>query len=638
MSHQAVVQRSLQAGPRYALGGARRDSTTTALRVLGLASLALTLTTETVPLALDFARAEPDAWFGIALLLASQLLTLVALLLPRHHDATPYVMLTLLAAGIAEMMSHSGEFPVAEYLLPGYWLFPQVALSLRSKQREVYGCFALVGAAVMAVVQYLYVGAENWVELADFLWILQPTLLVLLFGDAVISIDRARSEAVERSLTAQQEQELQKGLDQGRREADRILNEHVLQALSLVGRPGASRRIVEELRGAWATVEVADSRRRTTRLERQLRLDRRLRAADLRVEGESTPVPMALARAFCDAVAAAVEQRTADADSPAPVAVVSQEEDLRRVSLTLPEAKGHRSSARATHLAEVRRLMADVGGQATLDSNPDGGATVELRWPRDAAGAQAAAWREAPNRMVRSTLTRTAWPSLVTGLLMTVMASQTTIRPGIALLAGVLTFLVGAVTAGLLRRHRIGRAQMALVFLVAWGAWSLNLWLVPTSPEVDYPLWLAWSASALVHLVVLSETLAVGAVLAVAWTFIQTAGLAVRYDSWSEVWWHSFLVITGAGDVVITLLVLWVARTAAAQQAEASAIATRLRAATTMQQMASDVRQHWSQLVTQDALPLLDGIAAGDLDPDDPRVQARARAVEEALRAEQGSA
>lgn len=161
---------------------------------------------------------------------------------------------------------------------------------------------------------------------------------------------------------------------------------------------------------------------------------------------------------------------------------------------------------------------------------------------------------------------------------------------------------------------------------------------MPAPPEIDYPFWLGWSASALIHLVVLSETISVGLFLAVSWTVIQIGGIALRYGSWTEVWWHSFLVITGGGDVIITLLVLWVARTAAAQEAEAKAIATSLRAATTRLQMTSDVQRHWSRVVTQEALPLLDGIAAGELDPDDPQVQARARAVERVLRAERASA
>lgn len=638
MSQQAIAERGQHIGPRYALGRARRDSTTTALRVLGLASLALTLTTETVPLTLAFGSAESEAGLGLALLLASQLLAGVALMLPRHHVVIPWILLALLGGGIAEMMSHTENFRAAEYLLPGYWLLPLISVAMRSKKRQVYGSFALIGAAAMMVVQQVYVGVHNWVGVADHVWILQPTMLVLLFGDAVISIDKARGEAVERSLTAQQEQEEQQGLDQGRREADRILNEHVLRALALVGGPGSTRRIIEELRGAWATVEVADSRRRTTRLERQLRLDRRLRGAGVVVEGETAPIPMALARAFCDAVAAAVAPRDTVAGGPAIRAVVSEVEDHRRVQLTLPRSPGHRGADRGFDLGEVQQRMAEVGGQAEATPAAGGGHVIDLRWPRQVPGAPAAAWNAAPDRLVRRKLTRTAWPTLITGLLMTLMANTETIRPAVGLTAGLLAFLVGGVTAALLRRYRIGRAGMAGVSLLALSVWALNLWLVPAPPEIDYPLWLGWSASALIHLVVLSETISVGLFLAVSWTVIQIGGIALRYGSWTEVWWHSFLVITGVGDVIITLLVLWVARTAAAQEAEAKAIATSLRAATTRLQMTSDVQRHWSRVVTQEALPLLDGIAAGELDPDDPQVQARARAVERGLRAERASA
>lgn len=612
-------------------------STAPALRVLGLASLALTLPTETFFFVTRFAAVSPQALPGLVLLVASQLLTGVALLTRRHHRALPWLLLAMLLGAIVLMMRHTGAFEAADVLVPGYWAFPMFALAMRSGDRRDYVPFAALGTAALLLTQHLAVGTRSWEDLADHLFIIQPAILALLFGDAVISVERARRTAVERQLAARQDKDELERENLGQRAADDLLDRHVLPALQRTG-AGQSQQSSVRRRGqhpaavlcaaAWQRVRQAMERRRTAPIEVMLQQDVALESIPLAVEGRTAPVPTALAEAVTDATRAFL----LDVGEPARAArvLVRGADDARKVVVTREDTGPGLEIGRLTHGDQIFRRMDDVGGAASTSG--DGRAVLTLRWPRDDHAATAA-WREAPNQLVRRKLTRTAWPTLVTTALMTLLVSPRLSDPRAGLLTGLGIAALGILTALVLQRRALSTVSQFALLALAIGAWAVNLWLLPESPALDYPLWIAWGSTAVVHLVVLSGGLRIGAVLTALWTTAQVGGLVLRYG-WELASEHSFLVVTGAGDVLVTLLVLWVARWTAAQEAEATDIASRLRAAATLVQMRSGVQHHWGPAVTEGALPLLRRIAAGELDPADPRVQADARWAVQRVRRE----
>lgn len=617
-----------EAAPRRSTGPVQGSSTARALQVLGLGSLALSLGTETIPLVLDFLTASPGAALGTALLLASQLYTAVALFLPRHHLATAWAMLALLLGGIALMVRQAGGFDIADYLLPGYWAFPIVALAMRSARRRDHLVFAGVATVAMMLVQHVYVGTSTWEDLADHLWILQPIALVLLFGNAIIAIDQAREDAVARSLTARAAKSEAEDQEQGRVEARRLLDEQVLPALEQVASGGSTRRTVDICRDARSAVQDATGQRRTARVEDLLGTIPTLTRAGVVVDGSTAPAPMAMAMAMGEATRELLSEELSRGQSSARIRV-EQDDDQREVHIVDP-GRGNRPLDRLGRDRRVFELMDGIGGEILVD--PEAKGEVVLRWPRQEGDARRAAWSEAPNQLVRSQLTRTAWPMLVTSFFMTLLAASQVEHPGIGLAVGLGTLAIGVVTAIVLHRRALAPWALGVIFVVAIAAWFVNLWLVPTSPEIDYPLWMAWTASALVHLVVLSGRLRTGTVLTLLWGVIEVVSLAVHFGDWLEPWWHSFVIMTGAGDVLITLLVLWVARSSAAQEAEATEIASRLRAAATRLQMNAGLARHWEPLVSSEALPLIDRVASGSVDADDPAVVGQARELLGALR------
>lgn len=610
------VHDDARARARHASGRARQ-SVVTALRLMGVVSLVLTLTTETIPLVLGFHAADPGATAGLALLLLSQLGALAALLLPDHCRATPWVLLALLAGGIAVMTHHSAGYDVADQLLPGYWFFPLLAVSMRSRRRRDYVVFALVGLVVLVLLQDATVGTRTAEDVADQLWILQPVALALLFGDALIRLDDARTSALASRMHAQEALDAEQGAVQAQRAADRLVDEHLLPALGQVRGRTPRVRIVAACIDAWEVLDAAARQRRTIRLEEYLREDPAVVANEATVEGHTGPVPVAMAAAFAASVRAALSDAAGQPRRTRATITVEGLDDERRVRVSDPRplARGREAQDRA-----VAAPLVAIGGQASSCHAQGAPGTVELRWPREEHGASRRALREEPDQLVRADLTRTAWPTLATTLLMTLLCADGVSRPALGTALGIVTVLLGVVAAAVASRRALPRAVVVLLLTAALAVWAVNLWLVPTSPAIDYPLWLAWGGSALVHLAVLSEPVATGAVLTGTWALAEVAGLVLHYG-WAGAWAHSFLVVTGAGDVLITLLVLWVARGTAAQQAADADIAARLRAAVSRQQLVAAVQQYWGPAVTERALPLVRGIADGSLDPTEPQVQ-----------------
>ncbi len=77
-----------------------RGRTALTVRLLGLGSLAMTLSNETLPFVLEGVQTSPATWPGMVGLLASQLGAGLALLRRRSHRTMPWVLLALLLGGL----------------------------------------------------------------------------------------------------------------------------------------------------------------------------------------------------------------------------------------------------------------------------------------------------------------------------------------------------------------------------------------------------------------------------------------------------------------------------------------------------------------------------------------------------------
>lgn len=610
-----------------------------ALRALGLTSLVFTLGTETLPFALEGWNLAPDARFGLGLLVTSQVMTGAALLLRREHAWHVWALYLMLGVAVTDILLHPGGFDAVMLMIPGFWLVPLIVLAMRSHDRRQYLLFTGVSTALTLVMLLTMVGFGSLNSNSNYLWLLLPVLQTLLFGEAVISTARARDAAVERRNLARWRHQRESALGSARREAARMLHDHVLHALHALSRAGltSADMVREECRSAHRALTWHPPAAESLRVEDLIADDPLIASLDARLRGSSHPVPAVAGRALAAAAHEALRnvQRHAQA-SNVRVGVESTGAGVR-VAIS-DDGQGFDPRRRAVNRLGVGRSIVqrldDIGGHADVNSLPGSGTTVTLSWPRSGQPDADSLWHQPPTRLMRRRLTRTAWPGLVDSALLGIPAAAQSPRPVLLLLLTLAGLALGVGAAALLAWRAMTPWGNLPLLGTAAVLWAVNLWAVPTPPEFDFELWLVWLSSALVHLVVLSSRLDVGMLVTLAWSSYVTGGLWVRYHDALAIWEHSFVLITGPGDVLLTLVVLITSQHVVTQEAEAAQETSSRRAAIARMQVQDQLDQFWSKKVTQEAIPLLRGVAAGHRDPLDPDTQETARLLEAQLRDE----
>lgn len=613
-----------------------RDAARTALRVLGLGTLLAATTTETLPLVSLVQGQAPGAVPGLVVVLCSQLLAAIGLLLPRPPRRLPEFALASQLAGMVQMGLFRSGMDLVGWWTPGYWAVPLLALVLVGRDRAAARRFALVILLTVQAAELSGGWQLDRPSLSDTLFLLEPVGVTLLFGEALLEAVRARDESRRRSqqaAAAHQQQELEAG---ARREAARMLHDHVLHALHALSRPkglAPAELLVAECRAAHAAMVSRPDDLAPVRLEAVLADDPALATAGARLVGLSRPIPQHVAQAMAGAVHEALNNVVRHAAATTCTVAVEAHGQGVEVSVT-DDGCGFDPANRPTGRLGIGRSivarMEDVGGDASTLSHPGSGTQVRLRWP---ARPTTEDWRRAPDEMVRRGLTRAALPGLVVGLVMTLLWCGGTAHPVPALLVGLGSTLVGAVAIRVLLRRPLGSRTGLVLLLAALLGWGANLALVPQQPADAYLLWMAWASSTLVHLVVLTGRARQGTLAVAAWLAVQVGGLVARYGS-SSLWELSSVVTSGGGEPALTLVALVITRRIVTQEAAAARQASSDAADAARIQAASQLDRYWSERVTQEALPLLRAVSEGELVPDDGEVRDWALELEATLREE----
>ena len=570
----------------------------------------------------------------------------VTLFVRRHREWHAWALLAMMLTGMVLVVNTAGPFPALELLVPGYWLFPIVTLMLRSGQRRRYVPSILGATALTMAAQTLCSHDFDWMYLADHLWILQPALELLLFGDAVVMITRHLDRSVAADLAARDNLREQQVLSGARREAARMLHDHVLHALLALSRavdePTAVQ-AVDECRRATDALSAGpglgegEGEPEMVPVECLVADDPVLAEVGAHLFGQSKPLPVAVARAVAAATHEALTNVARHADAENTRVEVVQGHGSTRVRIT-DDGRGFDPARRPADRMGVGRSILqrldDVGGHAEITSAPGQGTTVDLCWPRSEGSGDIVGWRAAPDRIVRRMLTRTAWPGLATAILMIPFVAPQTGHRALLTVVSLTALAVGILAASVLTRRALGARELTGLFVVANLAWAVNLWAVPMDPRFDYLLWMGWGISSLVHLVVLSSAMRAAILVASGWLLVQAGGLLARYQSFDAIVNHSFLLTTGPGDVVVTLCVLAAVQRTARAEAEAARHTSDHRLAAAQLQARSHLDRFWSRRVVHEALPLLTGVADGSIDPREPGAAERARVLETVLRDE----
>ncbi|MEL4358376.1 MULTISPECIES: sensor histidine kinase [unclassified Luteococcus] len=615
-------------------------TSSSALRALGLTQLLLVLSTETLSFVIDGWSAAPGARFGLACLLLSQVLAGLALLLRREKMWHAWLLYALLAVGIGDALTHPGEYDVVGLMIPGFWLVPLVVVALRTHRRRKYLTFAGITTGSMLILMVLLTGFQSFTAMTGYLWLVLPVAQTLLFGEAIIQIAESRDAAVARQVRTELQHQQETAQIAARREAARLLHDHVLHALHALSRPPAGTPVElvrDECRTAYRTLTEQTPAGDVARVEDLLRADPLVAEAGAVLSGNSEPVPTAAAQAMAAAAHEALRNVQRHARATRVGIRVASLAGVVRMAI-VDDGRGFDPARRAVDRMGVGRSILqrldDVGGRAEITSQEGSGTRVTLEWPRQGDAADSSLWYHAPSRAMRRHLTRAAWPGLAFSAALSPFAATRSSHPTPLLLLSALGLALGCAAAVVLSRRQLRPLGVPLLLMSAWGLWAVNLWALPIPPEYDYPLWMAWLGSSLVHLVVLSSRLSVGAVVTALWAGFQAGGMWLRFQNPWAIWDHSFVLITGAGDVLLTLFVLAVTQHVAAQEAQAAEQASHRMAAIAQMQTQSQLDQFWSQRVTQEALPLLQSVGQGAIDPQEVIVRQTSTLLEAQLRDE----
>lgn len=589
--------------------------------------------------------------FGLAILAATQVAMLTALLSPTA-PITPIGCTVATVAGIvaAESGMVLDRMSAAHTWWPLHALFNVSAfVALRERRRRGVLILSAIGIAVLILRTASW---DEWPLPPEFLrqmalelgqWGLIAASTVLLIA---IMSDMARN--VDRSLGRRHESRLarQRSLNDTARErtVDQFLHDEVLHALRALATPSGMPAC--DLRRVAA--DVAD--RLTIPTAPQLidcppdRLRDRIvdvaRASGLHVKISTTGgVEVALPSEVADAFTGAVTEALRNVERHAGVREATiriQRRGLEiRVTVVdkgvgfLPAARGRRHGIDVS----MRERLAEVGGRAVVESVRGGGTRAVFTWsPFDAAPAvrlrQAAMWAVSPDIYRRATLI--VLPALANVAWCAAWSASATTAPMAVAGASLAVVGIGLMT-GRLSENGLSGAWSALLTAVAWAASVTGGLALPVGQNDAYGYWLAGGAGTLVLYQCLFRPIGEGlltglglAVIAVIATWHAAVGV-----SWTPYLpcVLSPLIPTLIGAILRIGMDRMVVGILHAQDVAARARGREQRLAAVRLSIAMRVRQRHEAVYG-----FLTDVADGRLDPGEPAVRRRADELERSVR------
>jgi signal transduction histidine kinase len=502
----------------------------------------------------------------------------------------------------------------------------------------------VAGVVVLEVVAIFQVAVIRTGVPADATDLLYPGLalttgVLTIAARHLVMSDAVRADAAASALArAEADRLAAEGVERALRREERVLHETVLNTLTAVSRGGLGARphLRDRLtqRCAESAQVLRDLRQRTDpelAVEpSEHRLDRDLMGCllDLGLEGVSLDVDCAPLDAVppvaYDALRTATRealsnvQRHAEADHVTLRARVSADGPASDVQVEIvDDGRGFdpRAASGLGLLTSVRQAMADVDGSAEVESTPGEGTRVSLRWrapEADDAGA-----------FLPSTI-GFAVPVLVSfglySLAVLVAGWPAVVAPLQDLAAFALAVGLGVLVVRTARRGPVPGWVVVTVTILSAVVYALQT--RSTAAEATGP-WVDWSSGAIAALFLVVIAIGPGW----AWLVVVPAWLVIQGDVLHEV--------VAPGTAVLLAAALF-GRSTRRYSGRIERIRREQAAQETALAVARDsvfrMRRRYAAMRESTAIALLDGLASGALDPDDPEVRRQAALEERFIR------
>lgn len=586
-------------------------------------------------------RSDALGW-GTRLVAAHYVAVLVALTLRRRGTTALVVTAVPLVLGIALMMPHRSQVHPINLWAPGYWALPWTALLISAVPRRTYIPLvtAMFGALTVCdvAVQQFFGPPMTRADLEPVPGLFSPAAMLLLFCDGLLGLAIRGDQEESRRLQAERQRADEVAQAMGRREAARLLHDHILHALHALARAGEAvtpTMARDECRQAVTALHQNSPAETTVSLAALLRLDPSFARTGAELTGDVEPLPPAVGHTIASAahelfnnvVEHAPGARCAvhlSQDGPQWRLVVSDDGPGFDPPQVVRDRRGLSSS--------VVERMEEIGGRARVETTPGRGTSIELSWP--ARDGHVPPLGTAASGAARRALARTAWPNLALAPFFTALLHPLNPHPLPMVLATGALLTVGAWGIHHVRSHQLEPGTSALLLATSFGAWATNLWCAPSDVHLVHHLWLAWPCAALAHVVVMQVRLRTGILALVGWALGMATLLVARLGpglDWANL--HPVLTV-GIGEAVVTLVGYHTGIRLIGILGHQQTRARRLQRASAMVQGHSAVESFWSERVRREAVPLIEHVADGELDPADAAVRRQARRMETSLRDE----
>ncbi|WP_394276857.1 sensor histidine kinase [Luteococcus sp.] len=622
-----------------------RRAVTTGILTLGLMAWLLTLVANVLPIHDQPALSSPNARLAFVLLLG-HFATVPPLLLTRRRLRLGWLVPSALLLGFAVALLNQHRYDLNPHDLwsPGYWALPLMAATMVHLHRQSYlRCTGLVLGLLLAgeaAAAWLDHRLTTTLDIAPMVLAFSPLLLVLMFGDGLLQMASSLQATLDEQHRVRMLHAEQRSQVEDRREAERLLHDHVLHALHAISRPASTvdlAMVRAECRDAVAALSRPVDATATTRVETQLKNNPTRLKLGASLTGRSDPLPEKVARTLASAAHEALRNVERHAGPNARCQVVVAQEGQQCLVRVIDDGAGfdptHLPTGRLGVRRSVLQRLDDIGGEAVVDSAKGRGTRVSLRWPRHGDGLSPALFEE-PDDRVRRTTVHTALPGLVSGLLLCLLLAGYSTHPTMTRLLGLTMAVVCSWTMRVLGKRALTRREALGLFLLAVAAGILNLLLTPRPMPSVHVLWMAWTGTALVQLLALSSPLRRGIILTAAWCVTIALPFVVLFDWTGRAATFSSSIFLAVGLLAVTMVSLAVARHIVSSEQKQAELTSRIRAATARLVAGTRMDRFWSQRVTREALPLLRDIAEGRRQPHDPVLRREAERLETDLRDE----
>lgn len=615
-----------------------------ALRLLGIIAVFINGAVVTTGMVSQPVLHNPVFLAGFLLLEAYQVLVLTALARRVHHWAVLPVLTVMLVSSHALMVAWRDELRPSDLWVPGMYAVSLQVLSLVTlpRRRHLAGFTTLLAA--LGVVEA--VGFTQWqatpAQICDSVLVAEPLVTLEVFAAGLLAMARRHDASAAQATEVRARQAEQAIEDEGRREAARLMHDHVLHALHAVAEDRAlvgAAQAVDECRTTMDLLERPAGATRLVSIGELVGDDPLLARLGAAVSGDTGPMPASIAGALAAAAHEALANVERHAGHGAACHVeVSTIGDGCRVRI-VDDGRGfdvQRASRNRLGLQRsVRERMQGIGGRADITSAPGCGTTVDLYWPDPGEPTRVAsddpAWRSLD---IRRLLALAALPGLATTIqVMALVAPRTRAAlPGV-----VLTCLMTLIALVHVRRsgHRpMSRRAVAVLLGLAAAAWVAVLAGAPRHrmPNV-YDLYVVWGIGAVAQIVM--PNLPRRQAVATSWGVVAAllAGCLVRYPV-RDVWHYLNGAVFAGVVVMVGYRVMWMAQDILAEARQQQDELDETHLELVRMHTLTRLDQFWSERTTQQALPLLRGIADGTLDATSDQVRHQARATEQIVRDE----